>query len=338
MPTITVVGSLNYDVVTTYDRLPSAGETIPARNFETHNGGKGANQALACSRLRTVSGASAPVSVKMVGCVGDDSFGESLKLSLIKSDVDVSKVKTLDKSTDIGTGVATILVDGNTGQNRILVYPGANSRVTKEDVIGAVVDTATNTFTADTLVLQNEIPVNLVQDIITTVVKAEQSSARRPFIVYNPSPIDPSFETSLYRYIDCLIVNSTEAKAIVPHSVGQLLVDDDNAEQALAAAVPISKSLDLPKHLIITLGAAGCVFVDGDDSVPEAKHLAAVKPPGPVIDTTGAGDTFLGAITTQLTEGKTLKQALLVALTASSIAITRMGAGDSIPEYRELNL
>ncbi|VVT46160.1 uncharacterized protein SAPINGB_P001076 [Magnusiomyces paraingens] len=335
MPTITVIGSLNYDVVTTYSRLPNAGETVPAKNFETHNGGKGANQALACARLRTKGGQYPSVNVKIIGCVGDDTFGCTLKEFLSKSNVDISAVRTLDKSTNIGTGVATILVDEKSGQNRILVYPGANSLVSKIDVLCAIIDPETNNFNTDSLILQNEIPVSLVQDIIKTTT--DRKLGKKPFVIYNPSPIDASFDSNLYKYVECLIVNSTEAKAIVPENVGSLLVDDDNAEQALQAAVPIFQALNLPKYLIITLGAAGCVYVDGTVSL-EARHLPAVKPPKPIIDTTGAGDTFLGAIASQLTEDNGLDQALKVALTASSIAITRKGAGDGIPEFRELVL
>lgn len=351
MPIITIVGSLNYDVVTTMDRLPEAGETIPAKNFETHNGGKGANQALACSRLRSNTSDSSSINtfVQMVGCVGDDTFGKTLTKSLADSGVDVSKVRVLkknitgEKEDNVGTGVATILVDAKTGQNRILVYPGANSKVNKQDVLEAIVEND-NTgsivkFKTDTLVLQNEIPVSLVQDVIRTITQTPK--IQPPLIVYNPSPIDSSFDVGLYRYVDCLIVNSTEARAIVSKSVGSLLVEDDNSEQALLAAVPIFEFLELPKYLVITLGASGCVYVDGSKGHGDklkAIHLPAVKPPKPVIDTTGAGDTFLGALTTHLTEGKSLEYSIRVALTASSIAVTRRGAGDGIPEFRELDI
>lgn len=326
---ITIVGSLNYDVVTTVSRIPLAGETIAAIDFATHNGGKGANQATACGRLRP---SSSTLSVQMVGCIGNDSFGQNLLKSLSAANVNVSPIKTIQ---NMSTGVATILVEQKSGQNRIMVYPGANCSVTKEIVFNAIFDSSKNSFTTSTIVLQNEIPVTLVQQIITDIANFKDNGKNTPFIVYNPSPIDPSFDSSLYKYIDCLVVNSSEAKAIVPENVGKLITKDDDAQQALSAAKPIYDSLNLPSYLIITLGAAGCVYYD---SKSEPTHVPAVKPTAPVIDTTGAGDTFLGALTVQLTEQKTLAHAVNVALAASAIAITRKGASDSIPTFDELHL
>lgn len=330
---ITVVGSLNYDVVTTVIRMPNAGETIAATGFATHNGGKGANQALACARLRS---SPSSVSVQMVGCVGNDTFGKKLLDALSEAGVNVSTVRT---DQDKGTGVATILVEEKTGQNRIMVYPGANSSVKKEDVLKAIYDSDSQSFTSSTIVFQNEIPVSVVQQAIGYIGSCRDKGQSTPFIVYNPSPIDDTFDTKLYQYIDCLIVNSGEARAIVPESVGKMLVDDDNAKQALDAAESIHKVLNLPRYLVITLGAEGCVYYDSHDTNNnKPTHLPAIKPSNPVIDTTGAGDTFLGALSSQLTEKKSISEAIKVSLAASSIAITRKGAGDSIPVYKELEL
>lgn len=328
-PVITVIGSLNYDVVTTYSRLPEAGETILARDFATHNGGKGSNQALACGRLRGSrfsSTASDPI-VRMVGCVGADAFGEQVKTALKESGVSVDLVKTCQGSP---TGVATILVDAHSGQNRILVFPGANQLIDTADVVSASKLTST-------LVLQNEIPVSKVTAAITAAITPTPYSPEPPLIVYNPSPIDKSFSNKLYSYVTCLVLNSTEAKAIVPdRAVRALLTVDDDADQALAAIKPIADTLKLPRYIVITLGAAGCVYYNASNPDKAPVHVPAKKPVNPIVDTTGAGDTFLGALTVQLTQGSSLEQAVDVALSASAIAITRKGAGDSIPYFHEL--
>lgn len=325
--TITVIGSLNYDVVTTSTRIPQAGETIAATNFETHNGGKGSNQALACAKLRADRAAT---TVRLVGCVGADTFGDNIKAFLTQNGVDVGSVRTIGGG--ISTGVATILVDAASGQNRILVYPGANGAITETDITQALSGSSSGV-----VVLQNEIPIKLVEHAIRTA-----SASGSNTIVYNPSPINADFDISLYRHVSCLLVNSIEAAAIVAHEpeLAQLITRDDDAEQALAAIGPIARYLGLPRHIIITLGAQGCVYLDNSPGASDNKpiHVAAKKPANPIIDTTGAGDTFLGGITAQLAEGNDLSHAVNVALSASAIAITRNGAGDSIPDYSELAL
>jgi ribokinase len=324
---ITVIGSLNYDVVTTSSRIPQAGETITATNFETHNGGKGSNQALACAKLRADRAATA---VRLVGCVGADTFGDNIKAFLTQNGVNVGSVRTVGGG--ISTGVATILVDAASGQNRILVYPGANAAITETDITQAL----SSSSGGDVVVLQNEIPIKLVEHAIRT------ASASNSTIVYNPSPINSDFDISLYHHVSCLLVNSIEAAAIVAHEpeLAQLITRDDDAEQALAAIGPIAQYLGLPRHIIITLGAQGCVYLDNSAGAAanQPVHIPAKKPANPIIDTTGAGDTFLGGITAQLAEGNDLSHAVNVALSASAIAITRNGAGDSIPDYSELAL
>lgn len=324
-PTITIIGSLNYDVVTTAERIPSAGETIAALDFATHNGGKGSNQALACARLRPSSDAA---TVRMVGCVGNDTFGVKIKQALCYAGVSVDLVKT---KLETVTGVATILVEAATGQNRILVFPGANALIETDDVLNACENT-------DTLVLQNEIPVSIVAKAIEKIAGFSSQDKKTPLVVYNPSPIDESFPKELYKHVSCLVLNSTEARAIVSDEhVRALLTNDDDAEQALVAIKPIAQHLSLPRYIVITLGAAGCVYYD-TKAATDPVHVPAKKPLNPIIDTTGAGDTFLGALTSQLTCSSTLEAAINVASAASSIGITRKGAGDSIPVYSELSL
>ncbi|KAF5095685.1 hypothetical protein D0Z00_003039 [Geotrichum galactomycetum] len=323
---ITVIGSLNYDVVTTSSRIPQAGETIAATNFETHNGGKGSNQALACAKLRANGTATA---VRLVGCVGADTFGDNIKAFLTQNGVDVGSVRTVGGG--VSTGVATILVDAASGQNRILVYPGANGAITEMDITDAL-----SSSSGDVVVLQNEIPIKLVEHAIRAASTTDST------IVYNPSPINPDFDITLYRHVSCLLVNSIEAAAIVAHEpeLANLITRDDDPDQALAAIGPIARYLGLPRHIIITLGAQGCVYLDNSPGATanQPVHVSAKKPTNPIIDTTGAGDTFLGGITAQLAEGNDLSHAVNVALSASAIAITRNGAGDSIPDYSELVL
>lgn len=306
--TITILGSLNYDLVTTAVTIPGPGETLAASSFTEHNGGKGANQALSCSLLRADESA---LTVKMIGCVGDDVFGEKLTGFLKSKGVDVSEVKIIKGER---TGVATILVDGN-GQNRILVYDGANAKVEVEE--GRV--------ESDVVVLQNEIPISVVEKVI-------ESSSNDQLVVYNPSPVNTKFDSKLYSKVTCLIVNSVEAGAIL----GEKFSKEDDPTEALDKIESIARTLDLPKYLLITLGAEGVVYFDNSGSGSKPVHVSSFKPVKPIVDTTGAGDTFLGAVTTQLADGNHIEDAIKFAVRASSIAITRPGAGDSIPTYLEV--
>lgn len=187
-PTITVIGSLNYDLVTFTNKVPEGGETYQANSFETHMGGKGLNEAIAVARLSPEG----KVNTRMVGRVGTDQFGDSLKQCLVDAGVDVSNVKAIDGSS----GVAVIIVEEN-GENRILITPGANGKLSLSDEEYASI------FKYDAfVVLQNEYP-DTAKSI--TWLKTHKPEIN---IAYNPSPYKPKLIThEILSKIDLLIVN-----------------------------------------------------------------------------------------------------------------------------------
>lgn len=301
---ITVIGSLNYDLVTTAERVPNGGETVHATNFETHNGGKGANSALALGKLSPQG-----TQVAMVGLVGKDEFGEQLKKGLSDVGVDVKTVQTIDK---VRTGVATILVE-TSGENRILVYSGANGELTFDKIPESILQHSKY------ILLQNEIPIE------TSLKVLEVAHEMSVCTVYNPSPIY-DIDRKYYQYVDYLAVNETEARIIAKTP------EIESTEDAYKA---IDKLLELgvKKAVIVTLGAKGAVFSSADKS---DRGFCPSTNVGKVVDTTGAGDTFLAATITKLALGESLKSCLDFASKASGIVVTRHGAASSIPTLEEV--
>lgn len=333
MPTITVFGSINYDLVTTTERFPNAGETLAALRFETHHGGKGANQAVAARRL-----APGDVKVNMVGRVGDDNFGTELVQSLEDEGINVSNVV---KSPAQPTGTATILVDESSGENRILVFPGANGTFSDEDVPNDLIKQS------DILVVQNEIPTETVYRSLSVAKMADVIT------IYNPSPMPVDKSTGLCNIplavladVTYLIVNSSEADMLIE------LVKRENQQSGNNSSVqtvePINDRPEIAQkalpmlelygkcNVIITLGANGCVFKD--ESLNEVVHSPArAIPKGQhVVDTTGAGDTFLGAFAAFIAQHGQVRDAVRFGAMASAIAVTRRGAKESIPLFTEL--
>lgn len=308
---ITVIGSLNYDLVTYTDTVPAAGETTQANAFEKHLGGKGLNEALACARLMPRS----QRLVRMIGHVGSDAFGRELMTCLEELGVDTEHVRTIEGQS---LGVAVILVEAS-GENRILITAGANGDLKPSE------REFEQYFTVDAgyVVLQNEFPRPL-----ETIgwIKRHRPSIN---IAYNPSPFKPELVTAeALSQVDLLIVNEGEARGVAR------LVGEDNQEFEPLAA-------ELVKHLnphnvctvIITLGARGCVYALGR----EVASVASVKV-DKVVDTTGAGDTFFGGVVLQLSLGRDIGTAVRFATVASSIAIGVKGAAESIPTLEQVQL
>ncbi|SCV00843.1 LAMI_0G07668g1_1 [Lachancea mirantina] len=327
---VTVFGSLNYDLVTFTKRVPNAGETFAADRFETHIGGKGLNQAVALAKLRSPT---SNIKVEMIGSVGKDAFGEEILQCLQENGVCVEKIRTL---TEVKTGVATILVEENSGQNRILIAAGANG------CTDYVPETLEKLFPSDNLpsldyvIFQNEIP--------GTIPTIQWLNAHRPGhkIVYNPSPFKET-DKQIWELVDVLVVNEIEALQIVS-SVYSVRDAEHMALKASKNAIMGYKSIanaltgDLLTNgddsgVIITLGELGVVFKTKKDK--EASHLEAAKV-AKVVDTTGAGDTFLGAVVTQLCSGESMRDAVAFAVKASAIGIQRSGAAESIPLFNEI--
>ncbi len=295
---VVVVGSLNMDLVMRTPRVPVGGETMHGHEFSTLPGGKGANQAVACARLGA--------RVSMIGQVGNDGFGSTLRDGLAADGIDVGGVR---QTTAVGTGVAMILVE-DIGQNRIVLAAGANGALTSADldVHAALIEGAAM------LVLQLEVPMPVVQRAI------EIAHAAGVPVLLNPGPAVPLPE-AIWTQIDILVPNESEATLLSG-------VEVTDAPSAYAAA-HVFRQRGV-KCVLITLGANGVAVVDDGGE----RHLPAhvVK----AVDTTAAGDTFIGGISAGLVEGMPIDDAVALGQRASALCVTRHGAQPSIPYRREI--
>ncbi|ODV89933.1 hypothetical protein CANCADRAFT_31032 [Tortispora caseinolytica NRRL Y-17796] len=301
MSSIIVLGSLNADLVTTTDIVPKGGETVQANGFQMHKGGKGSNQALALARLGQLP-------VKMIGCVGDDQFADPLIDNLKQSNVDTSLIKRIQ---GVSSGVATIIVESS-GENRILVAAGSNGHIHAEDIDPAW-------FTdAVALVVQNEIPKDAVFRAI------EIANDKNVPVAYNPSPVW-DVPDNILAMVTYLVVNEGELAAITNTQL------DENLSFETFTTLATSLHSKGVKSLVVTLGSNGAFY-----STPSsAGHVPAQKVSS-IVDTTGAGDTFLGAIVTKVCSNSSIKEAIEFATKASAIVVSRPGAASSIPTYDEI--
>ena len=293
MTDVFVLGSINQDFVLKVERRPEPGETVTNAELSTHNGGKGANQAAAAALLGA--------SVAILGRVGDDEFGEPLVRALEEKGIDTGLVEL---ASGASTGAAFITVTPD-GENAITVAPGANRSLVPEDVdaaAGAIGD-------ARVLVAQMEIPV---ESVLRAVEVAAERGTRA---LVN---LAPTFEVprGLLEKLDPLVVNEHEAAFLLGGAV-------EGVDGALSAA-PRLLSLG-PRSAVITVGEAGAVFASGDST----EHLPAPKVD--VVDTTGAGDAFVGALATQLARDAPLEEAVAYAVRAGAAAVTREGAQGALP-------
>ena len=292
-PKIAVVGSLNMDLVTRTPRIPSPGETILGRAFFTAPGGKGANQAVAAARLGA--------RVSMIGRVGEDDFGNALRQTLIADGIDCTY---LFPDNDARTGVASILVD-DAGQNSIVVAPGANARFSPADVERAQAVIAE----ADVLLLQLEIPLE------TVIRAAELARAHDVAVILNPAPARPDL-ADLLPLADILIPNESEAALLTGLPADAAIA----AESAVAGLQ--ARGADI---VILTLGAQGALLAQG-----ASRERIPAFPVEPV-DTTAAGDAFVGGFAVALAEKKPLPEAVRWGAAAGGLAVTRLGAQPSLP-------
>jgi ribokinase len=288
-----VLGSINRDFVLRVERRPQPGETVTNAELSTHNGGKGANQAAAAALLGA--------SVAFLGRVGDDEFGEPLVQALGEKGIDTSLV---ERVSDASTGAAFITVTPD-GENAITVAPGVNQSLTPEDA-----DAASDAIQdARVLVAQMEIPVK-------TVLRAVEIAAEKGTrALVN---LAPTFEVprELLERLDPLVVNEHEAAFLLGNKV-------EGVDGALSAA-PELLSLG-PRSAVITVGSAGAVFANGEST----GHLTA--PEVDVVDTTGAGDAFVGALAVRLAHKASLEDAVAYAVRAGAAAVTKEGAQGALP-------
>ena len=296
---IVVIGSSNTDLVIRTSQFPEPGETVIGGEFNTFAGGKGANQAVAASRLGA--------DVTFVAKVGNDSFGKVAVQGFEKEGIHTQYIFT-DKS--LPSGVASIILNEQ-GQNSIIVAPGANNALSKENIQLAK-ETLQN---ADLLLIQLEVPLE------TVLFSIELSYALGLRVILNPAP---AFELpkEIYPKIDVITPNETEAFLLT----GIEVVDSETA--SLAA----TKFLDWGvKHVVITLGEKGLFYKNSET----AFLLPAIKTE--VKDTTAAGDIFNGALAVALSEGENWQAALKFANIAASIGVGRLGAQASVPFRKEVD-
>jgi len=295
---IIVVGSLNMDLVMRTPRVPVGGETLNGHEFCTLPGGKGANQAVACARLGGKVG--------MIGQVGTDGFGNTLRDGLSADGIDVSGVK---QTASVGTGVAMILVE-DIGQNRIVLASGANGILSPADIDAQ----SAAIKNAAMLVVQLEVPMPVVLHAMEIA-----HTAGVP-VLLNPAPAVVLPE-SIWSQVDILVPNESEASLLAGISV------HDAASAFAAARIFRQRGVGC---VLVTLGEQGVAVLDdtGERHIP-AQVVKAV-------DTTAAGDTFIGGLAAGLIEGMSLNEAVSLGQKASALCVTRHGAQPSIPYRREL--
>ena len=297
---VTVVGSLNMDLVARAPRIPQPGETIIGGDFHTVPGGKGANQAVAAARLEA--------QVSMVGRVGRDAFANPLLDNLAAAGVDHAFVIS---DPEAATGVALIVVD-DTGQNSIVVASGANMRLSPADVDGAEAAIAG----ADALLLQLESPLE------TVTRAAEVARAHGVRVILNPAPAR-SLPVALLSLVDVLIPNESETALLTGLPVG------GQAEAEAAAAALREMGVGT---VILTLGERGALLTQAGTA--ELVPAFEVTP----VDTTAAGDAFVGGFAVALAEGQTLAEAVRWGNAAGALATTKLGAQPSLPTRQDLEV
>jgi ribokinase len=299
-PPVFVVGSINQDYVLSVERRPDPGETLSGATLAVHPGGKGANQAVAAARLGA--------RVAMLGRVGDDPAGAALREALAAQGVDTAAVLATPQAPS-GSAFITVTPDG---ENAIVVVPGANRELVPGDVdavAAALRDTAV-------LVAQLEVPVETVGRAVSVAAGAGT------LVVLNLAPARPVPGALLAR-VDVLVVNEHEAGFLLGEAV-----DGSDAGAAARAAVELRRRG--PRAVVVTLGAAGAVAADAGG----AEHLPA--PPARVVDTTGAGDAFVGALAARLAAGASLPGAVAYGVRAGAAAVRGAGAQSSFPAAADL--
>ena len=298
MGRVVVAGSINMDVVAAAERHPRIGETVAGHSVMYSPGGKGANQAVAAAKLGA--------STALIGRLGHDGFGAQLRAFLTGQGVDLAAVKD---STGASTGTAIITLAK--ADNTIVVIPGANAEVGADDVAQAALSPG------DAAVSQFEIPQATISAFF------ERAKSAGATTILNPAPAS-AFGGGLFALVDVLVLNETELGFLAGVELG----DAPSPQQVKDAVQILNPRSD--QTICVTLGARGAVAVTGGEArLVEGRAVKAV-------DTTGAGDCFVGALAARLSQGAPMAEAIGYANLAASISVQRMGAGPSMPTAEEV--
>ncbi|KAG5184336.1 Ribokinase-like protein [Tribonema minus] len=315
---VVVVGSCNSDLTTFAERLPRPGETITGTGFESAFGGKGSNQAVCAARLGA--------RVAMVAKVGGDKHGDEQVENLASNGVDTSQVTRAARG--VPTGVAQVCVDTATGQNTIVIVPGANGVVAPADVAAADALFAG----AKVTVCQLEIP----QD--ATLAALRRGREHGHVTIFNPAPAPAALLPGILEASDIVCPNETEL---------ELLCGDGGADCSTLEGVERAARAMLERgagSVVATLGERGALLVPGrfggksgssgdgsDDSAQRAVRHFPAPAGAKAVDTTGAGDAFVGALAAQLARGRSLSAAAAAAVRVASVSVGARGAQASYP-------
>jgi ribokinase len=296
---ILVIGSLNMDLVVNVERFPKNGETIRGSDLQMIPGGKGANQAAAAALLGA--------SVSMVGRVGNDLYGSLLSQNLQDLGADISAITTDPQAK---TGSAIILINSQ-GENQIVISPGANGQVGSSDVF----KNERKIAKTKVLLLQLELPTSTVTSAI------EIAHQKGITVILNPAPAT-NLPRGIYPMIDILIPNETEASFLTGIDVHDIPSASVAAEKLKAYGA---------KNVIITLGRNGSLLLTNN----YCKHIPPLKVK--IIDSTAAGDAFIGALAFAIVNGYSMEDAVQYANIAGGLTVTRKGAQTSLPKADEVN-
>jgi len=300
MEKVVVIGSLNIDTNIFVPHIPKIGETIIATDMRNYHGGKGGNQAISIARLGG--------NIEMIAAVGDDDQAQKVIEKLKEEKIGT---KGIIEKKNKSTGMAIINV-GNNGQNNIIVYPGANFEISKED-IDKYIDIIKE---AEYCVLQLEIPYEIVKYIINLCY---ENNTR---VIFNPAPAVENIEEDLLSKVDFLLPNETELDIIAKENVTE-------TNMVKVCRTIIDQGC---KNVIVTLGEKGCLWVNKE----REQYFSALKVKA--VDTTAAGDSFIGGFAFMLSDGKDVEDAIRFATKVAGITVTRKGAQDSLPYFEEVGL